>query len=472
MINPITVLLAERERRHRQSVAREAPKYDWYGSPCDCGPEMRKSDGSCREHERARDKQRPPEGDWEVWLIRAGRAFGKTRTGAEWIRHMAATGPKKAQYALIGETAADVRDIMIQGPSGLMKISPPWFMPTYEPSKRSLTWPNGVKGLLYSAQEPGYFRGPQFHGAWCDEFAKWSNLEECWDNLQFGMRLVSKEMPDWIPRTCITTTPLPLPLIKKLIRDPKTAVVSGSLYENAANLAKSYIDRIRAKFEGTRFGRQEIFGEILEDTPGALWNAPLLDDLRVHARDLPPDRIRIGVGVDPSVADPHSHGDEGTAECGITVGFSAYVNHPTLGMTPHGYLLADRSLRGHPVEWARAAVNAYHEFGADFIVAEKNNGGAMVASTIQTVDPAVPVRLVWASKGKITRAEPVAALYEQRRIFHMLGPDFTDLESQMCSWVPGLPSPDRMDSLVWLFTELMLGGQPISFGPHPFPEWD
>jgi len=175
---------------------------------------MRKEDGGCRLHPRARDKQRPPEGDWDIWLLRSGRGFGKTRTGAEWLRHMAEFGPKKGQYALIGAVASDVRDIMIQGPSGILAISPPWFMPVYEPSKRSLTWPNGVKALCYSSESPRDFRGPAFHGAWCDEFAKWSHIDECWDNLQFGMRLIDDQDPDWQPKVCITTTPQPIKIIK------------------------------------------------------------------------------------------------------------------------------------------------------------------------------------------------------------------------------------------------------------------
>lgn len=458
-MSTLELLHLERERRHRERLRVDGPKWDWYGPDCGCPQEMRKADGGCREHERARPKQRPPEGDWQVWLIRAGRSFGKTRTGAEWIRHMAEHGPRNGQYALIGETAADVRDIMLEGPSGIMTISPPWFRPTYEPSKRRLSWPNGVKGLLYSAQEPNYFRGPQFHGGWLDEFAKWSNIEECYDNLQFGMRLVSKEDPHWIPRLCVTTTPLPLAIIKRLIKDPGTVVVNGSMYENAANVAKSFIDKIRAQFEGTRFGRQEIHGEILEDAPGALWKNAVLDEHRIPIEGVP-EFVRVAVAVDPSVADHTSRlDDEDTAEAGIVGG--------GLDDDGHGFLVADRSVRGHPQRWGTAAVNLYHELEADVLVAEVNNGGALVAALIHSIDPHVNVKMVHASRGKRIRAEPVAARYEQGKCHHV--GVFPELESQLTGWVPGMKSPDRLDAMVWLFTELFEGGAPLTFGEDPFP---
>jgi phage terminase large subunit-like protein len=231
-----------------------------------------------------------------------------------------------------------------------------------------------------------------------------------------------------------------------------------------------FFSTIIKKYEGTRLGRQELDAEDLEDTPGALWNGALLDQLRIPRAELP-DSIRLVVGVDPSVADPDVSPDESTAECGITVGMAADVQHPTLGMVPFGYLLADRSVKGHPSVWGQAVVNAYHEFRADLVVAEKNNGGALVASLLQTIDPSVPVKLVHASKNKTTRAEPVANMYEQRRIWHLAGQDFSAVEQQMCTWVQGLPSPDRMDALVWTFTELLLEGAAISFGPHPFEDW-
>jgi phage terminase large subunit-like protein len=466
-IDALTLARAELELRDREFKLVEAPKYDWYGPDCECPAEARYDDGSCRVHPRARDKQRPPEGDWLVWLIRSGRGFGKTRTGAEWIKWMAEHGPRNAQYALVGETAADVRDIMIEGPSGLLAICPPWFAPLYEPSKRRLTWPNGVKGLCYSAEEPGYFRGPQFHGAWCDEFAKWKKIDICWDNLQFGMRLISADDPNFIPRTCITTTPLPLPIIKDLIRDPDTVVINGSMYENAAHLAKSFIANIRKKFEGTRFGSQEIHGAILEDAPGALWSTEVLENNRVRLVDENkplPDMIRIVVAVDPSVADPNDtrrKDDSGLAEAGIMIG--------GLGDDWHGYLLADLTLKAHPNDWGRAAIDGYLDHGSDLLVAEVNNGGALVEALIHSIDGSINYKEVHASRGKQIRAEPISSLYAQGRIHHVGG--FPACEEELCTWVPGMKSPNRLDALVWLFTELMLGGAPLESSDSPWADW-
>jgi phage terminase large subunit-like protein len=301
--------------------------------------------------------------------------------------------------------------------------------------------------LVHNCDEPASFRYP-----------------EAIDMLLLGLRLGEE------PQLCMTGTPKPHPWLRRIKKREGTVVVKGTTYDNVANLAKSFFATVIRPFEGTRLGRQELNAEDLEDTPGALWTTALLDALRVDPKDLP-ERVRVAVAVDPSVADPSVSMEDSTAECGITAGMMGYVEHETLGTIPHGYLLADRSLRGHPVAWARAAVAAYREFAADCIVAESNNGGAMVAATINSVDASVPVRLVHASRGKQIRAEPIAALYEQRRIFHVRGRDFAALEAQLCTWVPGLKSPDRLDSLVWLMTELMMGGVPLSFGPHPFEDW-
>jgi phage terminase large subunit-like protein len=465
MIDDLTVLKAERERRHRQELLVEAPKYDWYGPDCGCPAEGRKSDGSCPAHKRARDNQRPPEGDdWIIWYIEAGRGFGKTEAGAQWIQHNAETLPAGSQFVLAAPTAESIRSVMLDGPSGIMKIAKPWFYPDYQVSKSRLVWPNGTIGLLLSGDEPERFRGPQSMKAWVDEPASF-RYPEAIEMLLLGLRLGDN------PQLCMTGTPKPHPWLRRIKRREGTVVVKGSTYENVANLARSFFATVIKPFEGTRLGRQELNAEDLEDTPGALWTTGLLDDLRAERKDLP-EQVKVVVAVDPSAADPDVSLEETTAECGIAVGMMGYVDHPTLGKVPHGYLLADRSLQGHPSAWAKAAINAYHEFGADAIVAERNNGGAMVASTLNAVDSSVPVRLVWASRGKQTRAEPIAAFYEQRRIRHLKGQDFAALESQLCTWVPGLKSPDRLDALVWLFTDLMLGGQPISFGPHPFPEWE
>lgn len=454
-------------QKHRLELlqrAVEAPKYDWFGPDCGCPAEGRKSDGSCPVHKRARATQRPPAGDnWIIWYIEAGRGFGKTEAGAQWIQHHAETLPPKSQLILAAPTAEAIRSVMLDGPSGIMKIAKPWFFPDYQVSKSRLVWPNGTIGLLLSGDEPERFRGPQSMKAWIDEPASF-RYPEAVQMLLLGLRLGE------FPQLCMTGTPKPHPWLRTIKQREGTVVVKGSTYENVANLAKSFFATVIKPFEGTRLGRQELNAEDLEDTPGALWNTVLLDELRIARADLP-EQVRVVVAVDPSASDPNVSMEDSTAECGITVGFMGYVEHPTLGIVPYGYLLADRSVRGHPSVWAQAAIDAYHEFGADAIVAERNNGGAMVETTIHAVDSSVPVRLVWASRGKQTRAEPIAAFYAQRRIFHVKGQDFAALESQLCTWVPGLKSPDRLDSLVWLMTELMMGGVPISFGEHPFEDW-
>jgi predicted phage terminase large subunit-like protein len=461
MSRAVELIRVELERRRRLRQHEDAPRFDWYGPDCGCPTEARKEDGSCPEHPRAREKQRPPDWDWEVWMILAGRGFGKTRTVVEWLRDNAEKLPK-SRWALVGQQASDVRDILIEGESGLLSVSPPWFRPKYEPSKRRLTWPNGSMALCYSSEEPGQFRGPQFHGAVLDEFAKWSYIEECWDNLQFGLRLGRSQ--NWTPRVCIATTPLPLPIIKLLAKDQKTALVKGSMFENAAHLARSFLERIKAKYAGTRLGRQEIEAEILEDTPGALWTTKLLDAHRVVDPKMLPDFIRFVVAVDPSVADPKAIGrtdDSHLAEAGVVGG--------GLGEDGHVYVMDDRTTKGSPNEWGNAAVNLYNARQGDLVVAEANNGGALIEALMFSIDNTVPVKLVHASKGKFTRAEPVAALYEQGRVHHVGA--FPELEEELTGWVPGMKSPNRLDSLVWLVTELILEGTPIAVGGDPFPGW-
>lgn len=337
--------------------------------------------------------------------------------------------------ALVGQTKADVRDTMIElGDSSIMRCSPPWFMPSYEPTKRRLTWPNGVIGIAYSGDEPGQLRGPQHQKAWVDELAKFERPQETWDNLMFGLRVGR------LPQVVVTTTPRPIAIIKQLANDPAAVVVRTHTQDNAANLDSNFLKFILDRYEGTRLGRQELGAEILSDNPQALWKRANLDEMRLSAF---PDLARIAVAVDPGVTST-----ETSAETGIIVAGVSKEEHVK------GYVLADYSLRGTPREWASAAVAAYHTHKADVIIGEANNGGDMIESTVKTVDEEVNFKKVIATRGKYTRAEPVSALYEQKRIHHV--GFFHDLEDQLCEWVPGEKSPDRLDALVWAFTELML----------------
>ena len=379
---------------------------------------------------KARPSQLPPEGDWRVWLVLAGRGFGKTRTGAEWVRSLAERGAA-SRIALVARTPADVRDIMIEGESGLLNICPPDKRPHWSPSLRRLTWPNGAMATTYSAWEPDMLRGPQSDAAWCDELASWKYAQQTWDNLMLGLRLGSD------PRCVVTTTPRPIPLIKDLLKRPTTHVTRGSTYDNLANLAPAFAEQIIRQYEGTRLGRQELLAEVLADNPGALWQRDLIERNRVTKV---PDLKRIVVGVDPEASS-----QEGSAETGIVV--------VGIGVDGHLYVIDDRSIRASPHGWASAAVAAYHKWRADRIIGEENQGGEMVASTVRTVDLHVAYKGVHASRAKQARAEPVAALYEQNKAHHV--GMFAELEDQMCEWVPGETSPDRMDALVWAATELM-----------------
>ena len=310
-------------------------------------------------------------------------------------------------------------------------------MPLYQPTKRRLTWPNRTIATTYSGDAPEQLRGPQHHFAWCDELAKWRYPQAAWDNLELGLRLGTH------PQVIATTTPRPIPLLRQLLADPGTVVTRGNTYENTVNLAATFKHRILDRYEGTRLGRQELYAELLEDTPGALWTRALLEQTRV--RTLPPLR-RIVVGVDPG------------NEAGIIVA--------ALGDDAHAYVLEDLSLSGSPATWAGQAIAGYHKYKANLIVAERNHGGAMVEQTLATQDATVAVRVVWASQGKYARAEPVSALYEKGRVHH-LGM-FASLEDELCNWVPGegLPSPNRLDALVWSLTELLLQGE------APLPQID
>ena len=390
----------------------------------------------------ARPNQLPPPGDWSIWLLLAGRGFGKTRTLAEWACGQAASG-QAGRIAIVAATAADARDVLVEGESGILAVAPPWCRPLYEPSKRRLTWPNGAIATTFSAEEPERLRGPQHDAAVCDELGSWS-APETWDMLQFGLRLGRN------PRCLVATTPRPTRLIRELLaREGQDVVVTrGSTYENRANLAPGFFDQVIRKYEGTRLGRQELLAEVLEDTPGALWNREALDECR---REQAPALLRIVVAIDPAATSGEDADETGIIVAGKDGG-------------GNGYVLADLSGRYSPADWAKAAISAYRRHRADRIVAEVNNGGEMVEATLRMVDPNVPFTAVRASRGKVTRAEPVAALYEQGRVHHVGA--FPELEDQMCGFTTDFNrqsagySPDRVDALVWGLSDLLVEPMP------------
>ncbi len=415
-----------------------------------------------------RPEQQMPEGDdWSTWAYVGGRGGGKTRSASEAVREVVEKG-HAGQIALVGETAADVRDVMVEGgESSIIKTARPDFRPRYESSKRRLVWPNGATATLFSAEKPDQLRGPQFDFAWCDELAKWRYPEAAWDNLMFGLRLSG---PDGSPPRCVvTTTPRPIPLVVSLLRGERqldgsyikqsdVVVTTSSTYDNAANLAAAFLRRVRAKYEGTRLGDQELHARLLEEVEGALWSLKLIEVARHRYGNPVPNLYRVVVAVDPPASATG-------AEAGIiAAGAAAGPWVRGIGRVPHAYVLEDKSRQGSPGEWAREAVDLYKAVKADAIVAEANNGGDMVRHTIHSVDPSVPVKLVHASRGKRTRAEPVASLYEQKRVHHVGG--FPQLEDQMVTWVPGMVSPDRMDSLVWAITDLLVGSE-LPRAPSP-----
>jgi phage terminase large subunit-like protein len=387
----------------------------------------------------ARPEQLPPPGDWTVWLLLAGRGFGKTRTGAEYVRAEVQAG-RAGRIALVAPTAADARDVMVEGPAGIMAVSPPWFEPVYEPSKRRLTWPNGAVATTFSADEPRRLRGPEHDLAWPDELAAWA-YPEAWDMLMMGLRRGAR------PRAVVTTTPRPIPVIRELLGDPGTVVTRGSTYDNRANLAPAFLEQILRKYEGTRLGRQELHAEILDDVPGALWTRGMIEVARFTG-PVPP-LTRVVVAIDPAVTSGEDSDETGIIATGIDADGTVYV-------------LADRSCRATPDAWARRAVNLFDELEADRIVAEVNNGGDLVEATIRTVRARVPYRKVTATRGKRIRAEPVAAMYEQGRVKHVVDPldptSLNVLEDQLVSYAPDQRgSPDRMDALVWGVTDLVGG---------------
>ncbi len=379
----------------------------------------------------ARPKQKSPPGNWTYWLLLAGRGFGKTASIVEFAIDKARDMPG-SRGGIVAATAADVRDILVEGESGILARSSPDFMPLYEPSKRRLTWPNGTVATLFAAERPDRLRGPQFHWAVADEIASW-RFPEAWDMLQFGLRLGQN------PQCAIATTPRPIPLVKDLIENPHCVVVRGTTYENRDNLAQAFFDQIIRRYEGTRLGRQELLAQILDDVPGALWNREILDKTRLLSF---PTLLRIVVGVDPAAT---------TGTTGIVVSGIAEVR----GLL-HGFTIEDATTEAgaSPASWGQAVITAYNKWGADAIVAEINNGGRMVEHVLRTVEGGsdANIKLVHASRGKYTRAEPVSALYEQGRA-HNVG-FFGPMEDELCEWVPGEESPNRLDALVWCYHEL------------------
>ena len=391
--------------------------------------------------------QLAPEGDWTRWVIMGGRGAGKTRAGAEWVRSLVeGAGPQDAgrcrRIALVGETVAQVREVMVFGESGLLACSPPDRRPEWQASRRQLLWPNGAVAQVFSAHDPEALRGPQFDAAWVDELAKWKKARETWDMLQFGLRLGAH------PQVCITTTPRNIGLLKELLEADGTVVTQAATEANKANLAKSFLDAVQARYAGTRLGRQELDGVLLEETEGALWTPARLEAARLREM---PQMSRIVVAVDPPVS-----GTTRSDACGIVVA-GVVAEGPVQDW--RAYVLEDASVEGaSPMGWAEAAVAAMHRWGAERMVAEVNQGGDLVEQVIRQVDPLISLRKVHASKGKSARAEPIAALYEQGRVHHFTG--LAKLEDEMCQLTlhgfHGKGSPDRTDALVWALWELMI----------------
>ncbi|MEA2841725.1 MAG: hypothetical protein QOF41_3055 [Methylobacteriaceae bacterium] len=387
-----------------------------------------------------------PKPEWRVWLFLGGRGAGKTRAGAQWVRGLARGDPEVTseavgRIALVGESAADVREVMIEGVSGILAAHPRGERPSYEVARKRLVWPNGAVAQAFSAEDPEALRGPQFDAAWCDELAKWRLAEETWDMLQFGLRLGS-----W-PRQLITTTPRAVPLLKRILADPATKQTHATTRENEENLAPAFLETVVARYGGTRLGRQELDGEFVEERPDALWTRAIIERARVRAA---PALTRIVVAIDPP-ASSHKRADA----CGIVAA----------GIDEAGFafVLADESLAAaRPQQWAQVALALYHRLHGDALVAEVNQGGEMVASVIAEADASVPVTSVRATRGKYLRAAPVAQLYEQKRVHHVGA--FPALEDEMCAFGPeGLlngRSPDRLDALVWAITALALIPKP------------
>ncbi len=379
----------------------------------------------------ARPKQLIPPGNWKYWVNLAGRGYGKTRVGGETVRRWVYEGFR--QFIIVGATEADVRDTMITGAStgpedGLLNYFPPAERPLYVPGRKFIRFHTGAVAKCFSSEKPNRLRGPQSEKIWADELCAWepNRQQDAWDNLEFGNRIGTN------PQMVITTTPKPEKLLRTLLKDPTTHITTGTTYENKANLAGSFLKHVVKKYEGTKRGRQELLAELLNELDGALWTRDLIDNWRVFNR--PKQLSTVVVSIDPSVTEGENADEAGIIGAGVD-------NHE------HKFVLADRTMNGRPRKWAAAAVKLYHELDADYIVAEVNNGGLMIQETIEAVDDKIKVVLVHATRGKRTRAEPISAEYEKGEWHHVGG--LPQLEDEMCEWMPGQPSPNRMDALVW-----------------------
>jgi len=410
-------------------------------------------------HFWARPKQIAPEGDWRVWFLNCGRGFGKTWTGVQWVRDQIKKGQKR--IAAVAATNSDIERVMVKGDSGFLALCHEGDRdhkgnligyPLWSPTKRTLTWHKEgdhskreiAKVEFYSAQEPERLRGPQFHAAWCDELAAWAYDQDTWDMLSFGLRLGKH------PKICVTTTPKSTALVRKLIKDPRTVVTTGTSYENQ-NLPHSFFEDLKESYEGTRLGRQEIYAEVLLENDGALWTADMIDACQV-SRDEVPELVRKVVAVDPAVSSNVESDSTGLVVAGIDINGKAYI-------------LGDYTLKASPETWANKAVELYHQWECSRIVYESNQGKDLIPSLFKTIDPNLPLKGVHASTAKIARAEPVSALYEQGKVFHVRNPEdpdasLTELETQMTTYEPmgRHKSPDRYDAMVWSLTDLMLKG--------------
>lgn len=389
--------------------------------------------------ELARPDQLMPAGDWLIWYIQAGRGWGKTRTGAEAVWE---ASQHARRIAIVAESFGEGRDTCIEGESGLKTLHPEL---EWNRSFGEMTFPSGAKGKIFSAEDPESLRGPNNYFAWCDEIAKWRYLKLTWDNLMMTMRKGKR------PRTIITTTPRPLPFLKALKARPSTHLTTGRTYDNFANLSPVFIEQIIKPYEGTELGRQELNAEDIEDMAGALWQRTKIEQLRLVKA---PDLTRIATGIDPNNV-TGSGDDAGIITAGVGLCYCKGKDQPEI----HGFVLSDDTTSGGPRRWAADSVTAYHKYDADLLVAEDNNGGEMVEVTIGTIPHAPPVKRIHASRGKHTRAQPVALLYEQGKVHHV--GSFARLEDELCSWVPGMESPNRLDALVWVLTELMITGAPV-----------
>jgi len=414
-----------------------------------------------------RPEQHEPKGDWKIWLPLAGRGWGKTRCGAEWVRHRIKSGD--GRIACVAPTKGDVRRVMVEGESGLLNIC--WKgdktysgrnmgFPVWSPTNNTITWENGARAEFFSAEDPERLRGPQFHSSWCDEICAWTRMQETWDMLQFTLRLGKN------PRILVTTTPKPVKLLREILKPENIASgrvykTSGSSYENADNIDLEAL----SQYEGTRLGRQELYAEILDEAAGALWNRKMIDeaqfnlpedcivlsedgvsvDFDASRKQFAKNLVKVVVSVDPAVTANEESDLTGIIVAGIDVNGT-------------GYILEDATDRYMPEQWARRAINLYNEYEADMIVAERNQGGEMVRSTLRTVDDSVPIKLVHASRGKFARAEPVSSLYERGKVKHLKY--LEALEEQMVTWEPlgSIGSPDRLDAMVWAVTNLLLKG--------------